>query len=94
MVVPPERRTILYSGHVQGVGFRWTAARALEGLPVAGYVRNLRDGRVEIVLEGEAPDVEEGARRVRRSMAGHIEKESATPGPATGEFDGFRIARS
>jgi acylphosphatase len=92
--VVAERRTIHYSGRVQGVGFRWTAVRALGGLAVTGYVRNLRDGRVELVLEGEPAHLEEGARRVREAMSGHIRNEAATPGSATGEFRGFGILRS
>lgn len=47
-----ERRTVLVSGRVQGVGFRWwVRCRALE-LGLAGHVRNLGDGRVEIVAQG------------------------------------------
>ncbi|WP_394281373.1 acylphosphatase [Corynebacterium sp.] len=47
------RVTAFVHGHVQGVGFRWwTRSRALE-LGLTGHARNLRDGRVEVVAEGE-----------------------------------------
>lgn len=51
------RMTAFVHGHVQGVGFRWwTRSRALE-LGLAGYAKNLPDGRVEVVAEGEEPAV-------------------------------------
>jgi acylphosphatase len=40
------------SGHVQGVGFRWFAARHARSLGLIGYARNLPDGRVEVVVSG------------------------------------------
>ena len=88
-----QRRRIVYTGAVQGVGFRWTAARALQGVPVTGYVCNLPDGRVELLLEGAPTDNDEAARRVRAAMARHISHEVAELAPATGEFQQFSIRR-
>jgi len=88
-----ERRRILYSGTVQGVGFRWTAAAAIRGVPVTGYVRNLPDGRVELLIEGPAHDNDEAARRVRAAMARHISGETEERGRATGEFPDFGTHR-
>jgi acylphosphatase len=48
------RRRVIYEGRVQGVGFRMTARRLSSAYPILGYVRNLDDGRVELVAEGEA----------------------------------------
>jgi acylphosphatase len=45
-------RRFLVSGHVQGVGFRWYVARHARGLGLAGFARNLADGRVEVVASG------------------------------------------
>jgi acylphosphatase len=50
-----ERRRVHYRGRVQGVGFRYTAARLAPGFGVSGWVRNLPDGRVELEAQGE-PD--------------------------------------
>jgi acylphosphatase len=50
-----ERRRIYFSGRVQGVGFRYTTERLAKGFDVAGTVRNLPDGRVELLVEGEWP---------------------------------------
>jgi acylphosphatase len=63
----------LFSGRVQGVGFRWRTVRLLAGTGVMGYVRNLADGRVEVRLQGERALVEAGLERVRQEMARYIE---------------------
>jgi acylphosphatase len=47
-----ERRTVFYSGLVQGVGFRYTTQRIAQQHAFAGFVRNLPDGRVQLVAEG------------------------------------------
>ena len=89
----PERREILYSGMVQGVGFRWTTLRALEGFALTGYVRNLRDGRVELVIEGVPGVIDEGLGQIREALARYIEDESEATSPATGEFPDMTIRR-
>lgn len=89
----PVRAQVLYSGHVQGVGFRWRAAMSAEGLLVWGFVRNLEDGRVEIVAEGARRDVEDYLAAVRRRLREYIEDESVEWSDATGEFDGFGVRR-
>ncbi|WP_431803052.1 acylphosphatase [Microbacterium sp. bgisy203] len=48
-----RRVHVLVSGEVQGVGFRYTMQQAAERAGVSGWVRNLRDGRVEAEIEGE-----------------------------------------
>jgi acylphosphatase len=49
-----QARRYFVSGSVQGVGFRYFTQRAAEDLGVSGYVRNLRDGRVEVYATGSA----------------------------------------
>jgi acylphosphatase len=88
-----ERRTILYSGRVQGVGFRWTVLRLLRGLDLTGYVRNLENGAVELVLEGTAAEIDRAAGRVRAEMRANIDEEVQATSAATGEFHDMRVAR-
>ena len=88
-----ERRRILYSGMVQGVGFRWRTETALRGLSVRGYVKNLPDGTVELVLEGAPTDNLEATRRVREALGRFIRHEAEEIGSPTGEFRDFGIRR-
>ena len=60
-------RHVLVSGRVQGVGFRWYAREKAEELGLAGWVRNLPDGRVEAWLEGEEEAVTAMLARHRRT---------------------------
>jgi acylphosphatase len=53
-----SRRHVIVSGRVQGVWFRDSMRREAERLALAGWVRNLPDGRVEAVFEGPADAVE------------------------------------
>jgi acylphosphatase len=94
MLLPGMQRChVLFSGRVQGVGFRWRAARCAAGVPVAGWVRNLPDGRVELVAEGARDDVEALLRAIRGQMGDLIEGEQATWGPPEGGLEDFRIVR-
>jgi acylphosphatase len=77
-----ERRRVHYSGHVQGVGFRFTSQRIARGFKVGGYVRNLPDGRVEVVVEGATADVDAFLDAVRAELNHHIRSASETPEPA------------
>ena len=48
-----KRVHVYYSGRVQGVGFRFTAEETARSMGVVGWIKNLRDGRVEMIAEGE-----------------------------------------
>ena len=88
-----QRRTIHFAGHVQGVGFRYTAWEAASPLAVTGYVRNLPDGRVELVVEGAASEIETLLARLRERTEGHVKSAQESISAATGEFEGFQIRR-
>lgn len=62
-----------YSGTVQGVGFRWTVSRLSARFSVGGYVKNLRDGRVLVRVEGAALDVDNFLVAIKQSsLSGYI----------------------
>lgn len=63
-----------YSGRVQGVGFRFTAQHIAEGFVVAGFVRNLPDGTVEVLAEGPAEQVNGFLSALKQRMAEYIEE--------------------
>jgi acylphosphatase len=81
---------VLYSGRVQGVGFRYTAQALAAGYPVAGYVRNLSSGEVELIAEGEESVVEAFLAAVAQHMAGYISNTTVQDVAPTGQR-GFRI---
>ncbi len=85
------RLTVVFSGNVQGVGFRYTAQGIAERHPVTGYVRNLPDGRVELVAEGGRSDVCAFVDAVEQSMGRHIRDSQKVESPGTGEFNRFSI---
>jgi acylphosphatase len=66
-------KNVRYSGRVQGVGFRYTCQRLAERFPIAGHVRNLPSGEVELQAEGEAADVAAFLEAVARQMASCID---------------------
>ena len=86
-----NRRTVHFTGRVQGVGFRYTARNIALGFDVEGYVRNLPDGRVELVMEGPDGEMEQVVEELRRKMNGFIRKVDSQISPATGEFGHFSI---
>ena len=88
-----ERVRVLYSGTVQGVGFRWRVVDSANGRAVTGYVANLADGRVELVAEGERAEVETFLAAVRARMTDLISGEDAAWSAATGEFREFGVRR-
>jgi acylphosphatase len=84
--------TVLYSGRVQGVGFRYTVKRLTTGFEVTGTVRNLADGRVELIAEGQRPELEAFREAIRDSGLGRfIQREEESWSEAHREFRGFEI---
>ena len=89
-----ERVTNFYAGKVQGVGFRYTVRMLATGFEVTGTVRNLEDGRVELIAEGEKTELEGLMNAVRESEVGRfIRQETPHWTEAKNEFRGFEITR-
>ncbi len=86
-----ERREVYYGGRVQGVGFRYTTSRLAENFAVVGFVRNLPDGRVHLVVEGARGVVASFLAAVAAELGDHIRDAAIDVRPATGEFASFQI---
>ena len=87
-------RQVFYEGRVQGVGFRYTAKTVATGFEITGTVRNLPDGRVELIAEGARAELEAFRAAIRdEGLAGFIRDEQVTWGEALNEFRGFEISR-
>ena len=81
-----------YSGRVQGVGFRYTVRTVANGFEVTGLVRNLPDGRVELVAEGVPDELEAFREAIRQSGLEHfIHDEQVAWAEAKNQFRGFEI---
>ncbi len=91
MTDPKHRRICYFNGRVQGVGFRYTVINLAQQYDVGGYVRNLPDGRVEVVLEGPSDEMDHLVDDVQRKMGCFIREQIASEAPATGEFEHFSI---
>jgi acylphosphatase len=86
----PVCKRVLYWGKVQGVGFRYTVQSLARSFPVTGYVKNMLDGQVELVAEGDAADVDRLLQAVADRMAGYIKGQSVQDESPQG-FVGFDV---
>jgi acylphosphatase len=83
---------IFYEGNVQGVGFRWSVRNIAKGFDVTGSVRNLRDGRVELLATGDQEEVRAFLDAILQSeLRAHIKKHSESPLAEPPAFRGFEI---
>ena len=87
-----QRVTVHYSGRVQGVGFRATIRQLARGFDVTGTVRNLPDGRVELIAEGEKDEVTAFLEGIATSdLSSFIANHPETWSAAQGGLRGFVI---
>jgi len=75
-------RHVFYEGRVQGVGFRYTVRYLAKGFDVIGWVRNLPDGRVELLAGGEPSEVEGFLAAIAESELASFIKGVQSPKPA------------
>ena len=85
------RRTVVFNGRVQRVGFRATVSSLAEGFPVTGWVRNEVDGTVRCVVEGTTADLDAFIDSILHRMRDNITGHDCCQVDATGEFEDFRI---
>lgn len=82
---------VLFSGRVQGVGFRYQTLQVAKEFDVSGLVMNLPDGRVQLEAEGEADEVRAFVQSVQERMSGFIRKTEQTEQMRASQFRGFGI---
>ncbi len=86
-----RRAHVFYSGRVHGVGFRFTACGVAQSFAVSGFVMNVPDGRVELVMEGEENDVRGCLSDLSRTMDRFIRDDVVTWEEDRGEFSCFTV---
>jgi acylphosphatase len=85
---------VIYSGQVQGVGFRYSVKSVATGFDLTGSVRNLPSGEVELIVEGAKDELEAFRQAIRESGLDHfIRQEDVSWQEASSEFRGFEIVR-
>lgn len=85
----------IIEGRVQGVGYRAFTIRKANELGVDGWVRNLRDGSVEVIAEGRRTDLDQMLSALRRGpTSASVTNVKPDWRSATGEFDGFNVKYS
>jgi acylphosphatase len=86
-----HHETAFFSGHVQGVGFRYSVLQVAREFEVSGFVSNLPDGRVHLETEGEAGEVRAFITAVGERMHGYIRKIERSERRRNAMFEGFEI---
>jgi acylphosphatase len=86
-----HHETVFYTGHVQGVGFRYTALQVAKEFEVAGFVMNVPDGRVHLEAEGQPREVAAFLAAVEERMHGLIRKTERAAAKRAPQFSGFAI---
>jgi acylphosphatase len=89
-----RRIEVHYSGHVQGVGFRYQALGIARLYDVVGFVRNLDDGRVQLVAEGEKEELLAFLREVNQKMTRFVRHKTVSWHKPSNQFSSFEIRSS
>ena len=88
---PVLHATVYFSGHVQGVGFRYSTLQVAKEFEVAGYVKNLADGRVLLEVEGAPRVVDDFLNALVERMHGYVRKTERVQQTRPPVFQGFEI---
>jgi acylphosphatase len=90
--VTRKQMHLFYSGRVQGVGFRYSVRKVADGFEITGTIRNLADGRVELVAEGSQDELDGFRKAIRDAGLAHfIKNEEVSWAEAGNQFRGFEI---
>lgn len=88
-------KRIIFEGRVQGVGFRYATRQIALGFEVVGWVKNLADGSVELVIEGENQEVQEFIEEITQesTLSHHIKNFTQENIPPLENCNGFTITK-
>ena len=86
-----HHETVFYTGHVQGVGFRYSTMEVAREFDVSGYVKNLVDGRVQVEAEGTATEVAAFFAALEERMHGFVRKAERSAQNRSAQFSDFTI---
>jgi acylphosphatase len=84
-------KRIIFSGQVQGVGFRFTAQRVANRHQLTGFVRNLPDGSVEVLTQGKPEDINKCIYEIKLAFAGCVRQTQIEDKPLNPKYTDFRI---
>jgi acylphosphatase len=84
-------KRIIFSGQVQGVGFRFTAFNIAHRHQLTGFVRNLPDGTVEMFVQGPAQTIDNCIRDIKEEFSGYIRGTEIEEIPPNPQYKGFKI---
>ena len=82
---------VWFTGSVQGVGFRYSIRHIAKTFEVSGYVKNLADGRVELIAEGVSEELDRFLDAVQRRFQSHILDSNIIELPVTNQYSDFSI---
>ena len=82
---------IIFTGHVQGVGFRFTAYNIAHRYQLTGFVRNLPDGTVEMLAQGRPEDIDDCIRNIKESFIGYMREAGIQEIPPDPKYTDFKI---
>jgi acylphosphatase len=88
----PVAKRVLYTGRVQGVGFRYTVLNLSKNFKLAGTVRNCIDGSVELIAQGEPDQVEGFLAAIAKHMGDYIADQNVQDAMIA-DLQGFHIIR-
>jgi len=83
---------IIFTGRVQGIGFRFTALDIANRYRLTGLVRNAPDGTVEMITQGPADDIADCIRDIKEAFEGYIRETKTEEIPLDPKYTNFKIA--
>ena len=86
-----HHETVFFSGRVQGVGFRYTVMQVAKEFDVAGFVKNVPDGRVQLEAEGQVDEINSFVHAVEDRMHGYVRNVERSGEKRPRQFNNFMI---